>query len=146
MWARFLFFSLPVIKYAVMFESLDVLDPSVRERLEDTYNHLSQNKPFPKGYCSMASEFTADERFLFLSKGFFVTDRIITSILGTRRRQPHYWTEDPEKRIIDMTAPHFNDGLIEKLPSGILVIPPTSFLYRRYIKLNENGRVERILI
>ncbi len=46
----------------------------------------------------------------------------------------HAWGQDRDQKIVELTGPQFNLGLIKPLRAGVIIVEPESPFYQRYIQ------------
>lgn len=100
-------------------------------KIQNIYNELTQKDkdfPFPYDKCMPTSQRLSGEFGLRFVSGRFRVDHLPRRI----RKIPHFWVEDADGTIVDLTASQFNIWLNEPIPAGMLVVTSRDPLYRRY--------------
>lgn len=102
-------------------------------KIQNIYNKLTQEDkdfPFPYGTCRPTSQRLSDEFGLRFVSGRFRVDHLPRRI----RKIHHFWVEDADGTIIDLTVSQYNIWLNEPIPMGMLVVTSKDPLYKRYKK------------
>lgn len=108
-----------------------VLDLAMVRGLEAFYEIESRSWKDPRGECSAISIQVARQFGLLYTEGKFRLDAPLQ--VGSQNvQEDHAWCIDGNKRIVDLTAEQFNNGLYNKIPKGLLIVKPEDALYLRY--------------
>lgn len=118
------------------------LNEELLTQLGQIYNHFTTRQGFPFSYCQRATIPVAKKTGLYVVGGYFRVDRE-TDAYGTRTLfPPHWWMEDRQATVIDLTLFQFNPWLNRPLPPNLIVVKETDSLYGRYVRSNsDKGKI-----
>lgn len=100
-------------------------DAEFKNRCDDTTDAVHATTGFPTIY------------------GFFTLDRRTVKEEGNVLAPPHAWSEDPEGRILDLSAQQFNPYLDEPITDPVLVVDQNHPLRSRYRPLDTSESPEK---
>lgn len=116
-----------------MINSIELVDPCIRNQLIGIYNEYAGAAGFPMDYCEEVAGTINDRLGIPIQVGAFLLDKPRREDEELLIAYQHVFS-NLNGNIVDLTAHQFNRWLNNPLPRGVIVITASSPLYGRYVE------------